>query len=185
MSMKKFRDDYEIVTTVDDRGNPSRKAVYTGQYFEVSLDGAGVRKFRWQNLLLLAVTVGLHFGAGFLDNQGMRQFYIILPYAFAFLPMIYLGAGVFRLPGEVRPFRREEVELSFNRMRSSRIGLIIFLGLGALGEAGFFLFTSALEQPALEILFLALELIAAAAVYLMFRLQQPVRVYPSTDLASE
>jgi hypothetical protein len=133
------------------------------------------------NFLLLAVIVGLHLGAGFLNNHGMRQFYIILPYAFAFLPMIYLGASVFRLPGEIRPYRREEVELSFNRIRSSRIGLLVFLGLGALGEVGFLVFSSAIEQPALEISFLSLEILTIAVVYLLVRLQQPVSIHPGPD----
>jgi hypothetical protein len=185
MSMKKYADDYEIVVTTDEKGREIKKPVYRGDHFEVSLDENGLRQLKNRGLLLVAAIVVLQVGGGFLGNQGMNQLYISLPYAFVFLALFYLAEGVLRVPKEKRPYRRDEIGLSFDRIKTASSILMILLGVGILGEIIFLLFVSVRDQRVPEYLFLSLEVLAAAAAYFLIRLQKPIRVQPSTDQEQE
>lgn len=179
--MKKYKDDYEIIVTEDEKGREIRKPVYRGDYFEISLDENGLRQFRRQCLLLLAPIVVLHTSGGFVGNGGMNQLYISLPYVFVFLALFYLAEGVLRLPKEKRKYRRDEVGLSFDRIKTASNILMILLGIGILGEIIFLLFSSVRDQRGLEFLYLSLEVLSAAVVYFLIRWQRPIRVETISD----
>ncbi|HKJ28434.1 MAG TPA: hypothetical protein VJ965_12400 [Anaerolineales bacterium] len=176
--MRRFKDDYEIVSTVDERGREKREAVYRGVYYEVSLDEGGLRRLRRLSALLVAVIIVLHLFAGFLNNRGMYQFYIALPYVFAFFPLYSQFVGILRLPKAVRPYRRDEVALSIDQIKTASKFLLIFLGVGTLGEAVYLLFFAAADQQRFELLFFMLEIVATTASFFLYRVQQPVDSWP-------
>jgi len=179
--MKKYAGDYETVVTKDDKGYEKQIAVYHGDYFELALDKEGIVHFRKYCVLLLAAIVVMHISGGFVGNRGMYQFYIALPYVIAFYPLLYLAAGILRLPKEKRKYRREEIGLSFDRMKTASIILMIFLGIGVLGEITFLLFVSVGDQSVLEFLYLSLEALAAAAVYFLISLQRQIHIQTCID----
>lgn len=181
MVMKRFADDYETVVTIDEEGNEKKSAVYCGDYYELALDEEEILKFRKRSLLLLVVITALQIGAGFINNPGMYQFYIALPYVIAYFPLIYMAAGILRLPKEKRKYRRDELGLSFDRIKTTSRAILIFLIIIVLGEIIFILFLSADSQNLLEYLYLALEIIAAAAVYFLIRLQKQIRILPCNE----
>ena len=179
--MKKYAGDYETVVTKDDKGYEKQIAVYHGDYFELALDKEGIVHFRRYCVLLLAAIVVMHISGGFVGNRGMYQFYIALPYVIAFFPLLYLAAGILRLPKEKRKYRREEIGLSFDRMKTASIILMIFLGIGVLGEITFLLFVLVGDQSVLEFLYLSLEALAAAAVYFLISLQRHIHIQTCID----
>jgi uncharacterized membrane protein len=175
-TMKRYADDYETLVTKDEKGHEKKIAVYRGNYFEFALDVEGIVHFRRYCVLLLAAIVVLHISGGFVGNRGMYQFYVALPYVIAFVPLLFMTAGVLRLPKKKRKYRREEIGLSFDRMKTASIILMISLGIGVLGEITFLLFGSVGGQGVLEYLYLTLEALAAAAVYLLISLQRQIHV---------
>jgi hypothetical protein len=120
----------------------------------------------------------LHVGGGFVGNQGMYQFYVALPYVLAFLPLMYMAMSILRLPKEKRRYRRDEIGLSFDRMKTTSILLMILLVAGVLGEIAFLLFMSDGSQNMLEYFYLALETFAVVAVYFLTSLQRQIQVQP-------
>ena len=181
MATKRYADDYETVITSDENGNEKKTAVYRGEYFEFSLDEEGIIRFKRNAILLLAAIVLLHVGGGFVNNQGMYHFYIALPYVTAFFPLLYLAVAVLRLPKEKRKYRRDEVGLSFDRMKASSYILMIFLGFGVLGEIAYLLFISVRDANMLEYLYLTLLVITAAALYILITLQRQIRVQACSE----
>ncbi|MGV8026310.1 MAG: hypothetical protein AB2L18_07130 [Anaerolineaceae bacterium] len=179
--MKRYADDYETVVTKDEEGHEKKIAVYRGDYFEVALDEEGIVHFRRNCFLLFAGIVFLQICGGFVGNRGMYQFYIAIPYVLAFFPLFYMAAGVLRLPKEKRKYRRDEIGLSFDRMKIASIVLMTFLGIGVLGEITFILFVSVRDKGVLESIYLALEALAATAVYLLISLQKQIRVQPYSE----
>jgi hypothetical protein len=177
--MKKFKDDYDIVTTTDENGNEKKTAVYRGNLFEISLDDQGIVRFRRNCFLLFAVIAVLHLSGGFVANPGMFQFFVALPYVCAFFPLIYLVLAMMRLPKEKRQYRRDEIGLSFNRLKISSFILLILLGMGVLGELVFLLFFSLGIRSVTEYIFLAIELLTAAAAYFLITLQRQILIKPS------
>ena len=179
--MRKYKDDYELVATEDENGKETLRPVYRGGYFEVSLDEQGLLKLRRTSLILLVPILGLQIAAGFLNNQGMYQFYISLPYVFSLISLFYFGWGILQIPKEKRPYRREEVDLSFNRMKSSSRILLILLAIGIIGELIFLIFFSAGVDMVLEFIFLLLEVLAVIAVFFQIRLLKPIIVQAETE----
>ena len=174
--MRKYRDDYETVITIDDDGKEKRTTHYRGDYYEVDLNEQGLTDFKRRNGLLLVLVIALHISAGFLGNLGMYQAYIALPYVFAIYPMFNILTGVLQLPKEKRMYRRDEVDHSFNRMKTASIILIALLGIGLLGEIAFLLFGGSNARAGQELLFLALEVGTTFLAWLMLILQKKINI---------
>jgi len=125
--MKRYTEDYEIEIIEDEKGREKTIARYRGNYFETVVSEQDLIRFKRFGLLLTVPIIALHIGAGFIANPGMIQFFVSLPYVITFLPLYFLTAGMLRVPKTKRKFRRDEVELSFDRVRSASIFLLIFL----------------------------------------------------------
>lgn len=178
MATKRYADDYETVITTDEKGNEKKTAVYRGEYFEISLDEEGFARFKRNCLLLLATIIVLHISGGFVNNPGMNQFFVGLPYVTAFFPLLYLALAILRLPGKKRKYRRDEIGLSFDRMKTTGFILLILLGMGVLGEIAFVLFTSMGDQALLEFLYLSIAVLTSATVFLLITLQRQITILP-------
>ncbi len=182
MSLKKYADDYEIIEALDEKGNQKTITVYRGPYFELRPDQADVAKFKRHSLLLLIGVTFLHLSAGFVNNSGMYQFYIALPYVIAFFPILYITRGIFRLPKQVHDLHRDTVELSFGRMKISSYALTTILGIELLGEFGFILFLINKGQGLPDYLFLLLEIFALVGIFAMIKMQKSIHVQPESKI---
>jgi len=167
--MKRYADDYKVVIEEDEKGREKKAAVYQGKYFEITVDEESLSKFRRNCLLLGALIILAHVVSGFLANQGMYNFFVSLPYVFSFLPLYFLAAGILRLPAKKRKLRRDEIGLSFERMKSASTYLLVLLGIGVVGEIIFLVWFME-GWNVLEYAFLLLGLLTAAAVYILIRL---------------
>jgi hypothetical protein len=92
----------------------------------------------------------------------------------AFFPIVYLAAGIINLPREKRNYRRDEVGLSYDRIKSTTIITMVVLALGILGEVAFIAFFANPSFRILEFLYASLELMTLAGVFLIFRVRQKV-----------
>jgi MFS family permease len=178
--MRKYADDYELVVKEDEKGRLKKTAVYKGTYFEVVQDERTLKKFKRNSLLLLAITlIGFLLG-GFINNQGMRMFYIAIPWAAAFLPLYFLAFGIIRLPVKKRKFRCDEIGLTFDRMKKASIALFILLSMVVVGEI-IFLVGFAKEGLNLEYTYLVSQALTLIAVFIIIRLQDPIEVQASGE----
>lgn len=177
--MKRYADDYETVIKVDDNGNEKKTAEYRGEYIGISLDDEGLQKYKRNCIVLVAAIALLHIAAGFINNRGMFQFYIALPYAVAFFPLLYLAAAVLRIPRWKPQYRRDEIGLSFDRTKKSSIIFLIILVSSVLGEIYYLLVGSSEFQFMQEMLFLILELSALLGIYLINRQRSGIQIHNS------
>lgn len=181
MAKQKYSDDYELISSVDENGREKRETVYRGGYFEISLNENDLRRFRRFCAVLLVAIAFLHIIGGFVDNRGMYQFYVSMPYVLGFLFIFNLGQGIFHLPKEIRQYRRDEIGRSFDQIRIASKLLVIILVIGLLGEIAYIVFFSSQEIIMQEFQYLAVEALAIAAAYLLIRIQQPVNVQILSD----
>jgi len=180
--MRKFSEDYEIIVNQNENGKETKTVRYKGKYYEVLLDEAGIIRFRKNSLLLLAAIIILHITSGFLGNQGMYQFYVALPYVLAFFPLIYLSAGLLRLPKEKRNYQRDEIEFSYYRIKTASIFLAILLGIEVIGEIAFLLFSNATQSYEMDFSFLLIEILIFIGSLLLFNLQKQVQIKPLNEI---
>ena len=148
---------------------------------DYALTDGDIVEFRTLSIILLALMIVFHVGAGFIDNQGMYKFYVALPYVFAFFPLLYLALGVFHLPVETRDYRRDEIGLSFDRIKTTSRVLAILVGIGVLGGIIYLLFFAARSDVPFELLFLLLEVLTFLLVFLLIRLQRRVLIQNLTS----
>lgn len=173
--MKKYADDYEIVIVEDEKGNEKKTTVYRGAYYEIDVDQQRLDQLRGLSRFLLLGTALLHVGAGFVANPGMYQFYISLPYVLSFLPLYFLAEGMLRIPKEKRPFRSDEVGLSFGRMQKASPFLFFLLVAGVVGALIFIIGFAADPFPK-EWLYLLLETGALGCVFMILQVQKRIQV---------
>lgn len=179
--MKKYKDDYEIVSTTDKKGREKQALSYRGTYYEFRLDEDSMILFKRQSILMLVSIIISHISSGFVKNQGMYQFYISLPYVFAFLALWYMASGTLRLSTTKRKYRRDEIELSLDRMKIASNALMVLLVIGGLGELIFIAFSSMPENSLPDYLYLALNTISIAVLYFFIRSQRKIITQPCSE----
>jgi len=123
MAAKKYADDYENVTATDIKGRERKEAVYRGEYYTVNLDAEEIKPFQRKSLIITAGILILHLLGGFIGNRGMYQFYVSLPYVFAFLPLYFMFSGALRIPKEKRRYHRDETSTSYSHMKTAGNGI--------------------------------------------------------------
>lgn len=87
--MRRYYKDYKPDSKVLDNGRVLKNVSYHGDYYEYK---AGQKQFAVQLKRLLAgmvVYTLLFVGIGLLNSPGSRNFAVVLPYFFSFLPMAY------------------------------------------------------------------------------------------------
>jgi len=181
MIFKRYADDYETIITTDETGREIKQSVYRGKYYEVGLDQQGITRFNKISLLFLLAIIIVHVAGGFVDNQGMYKFYVALPYVFAFFPLLYMGAGVLRLPKEKRKYRRDEVGLTYERIKTSITTMIIFLAISLLGEFFYIIFVASPDQLTRELLYSASVLFSIGFLFSYLRLLSKINIRVDTE----
>jgi hypothetical protein len=183
MVYKRYADDYENEITIDENGRERKTPVYHGKYYTINLDLTGISRFKRTMTLLTIISAGLHVGAGFVNNPGMNHFFVAVPYVVAFFPLLYLFDGATRLPNNKPIFKRDEIGLTFDRMRSASIFLLISIGAGILGDILYIV----LMEPKIinELFYLQFELMALFGIYFVMRNQNAVQITEFKDEISE
>jgi hypothetical protein len=173
--MRKYIKDYENVVETDEFGFERKVAVYIGDYFKVNLDEENLNKYRRYSLFLVGMMIIGQLAAGFVATQAMYAFYVSLPYVFTFLPLYFLIDSSLRLPQEDRNFKRDEVELSFNRIKNASKFMLALVGVTIIGDIVFMILHSQGFELR-ELIYPVVEIIVAGLDYLLLRLHKPVTV---------
>ncbi|MBP7197268.1 MAG: hypothetical protein KBA05_07660 [Anaerolineaceae bacterium] len=160
--MKKYDSDYKTILSINKKGEQVRTYEYQGDYYKLPFDSAQMRKFKILFMLTLAGVILAHILGGVINNPGMRNFYVAIPYAFAALPIFNLFRSGIRLPIEDRKYRREEIGVTYERFTNHSLFLLIALGACILGEVVYLVFFSKGGAGANETYFLAAESAALA-----------------------
>lgn len=162
MGMKKYINDYKTILTVNEKGEQKKAYEYQGEYFILPFNSSQMRKYKTLFLLLLAGITAATIAGGIVNNNGMRQFYVAIPYVLTFLPIFNLFRSGIRLPVEDRKYRREEIGVTYERFSNHSLMIVIILGVCLAGELIYMLFFSNASHIPKEIYFFAAELAALA-----------------------
>ena len=129
MASKKYIKDYDLVEFEDEQGRIKQTVIYKGDYFTLNLEERQIKQSKRIFIILSFAVLLIHIAAGFVANPGTYKFYVALPYTIAFLPIFFLIMAAFRLPGEKRRYRKEEIGLSFDRIRKTSFLYLILTQL--------------------------------------------------------
>ena len=174
--MRRFTKDYELVTTTDGKGRGKTSMVYIGSYYNLDIEAAAYRTYRWLAWALLIGMVIFQIAAGFVNNRGMYQMYVAVPYVLCFFPLVYLSAGALKLPSATTHLRRDQAELSLGRMKKSGTALAVLNGLVVLAELAYLLLFGTAAELQRELVFLALMVLVCAANTLLLLKTRAIHV---------
>ena len=179
--MKKYVNDYKTVLSVNEKGEQIRTYEYQGDYFKLPFSTTQMQKLKRIFLFTLAGIVLAHIAGGIVNNPGMRQFYVAIPYVFTLLPIFNLLRSGIRLPVAERKYRREEIGVTYERFNNHSLILLIFLGVCLAGEVVYLLFFSDGSPAISEYNFLAAEIAALAMSLIIFFNVKKVVIIKATE----
>lgn len=135
----KYVDDYQVETYVNEAGKTKKRAKYVGIWtcFAKDDETASVKLWvaRALGLLLLACLMMVEL----VPNSAETSYLVVVPLALALLPLLYMAMGIFCLPFNRKPMRRDVHAHSFIRIGRSALAIIIFCGVSLIGRMIFHL----------------------------------------------
>lgn len=176
MASKKYIKDYDLVESEDGSGRVKKTAVYQGDYFHLKLEESQIKSFRRQILLLFMAACALHIGAGFINNPGLNRMYAAIPYTAAFFPLVFLAAGILRIPNQKRPYRNEEIGLSYKRIINMSRLYLIFMAIGIIGILIYLVFAANLQALDREAIYSGLVLATSVLIWIIFRKANEIEI---------
>lgn len=133
MAGRKYASDYRLEQHILPNGKAKSIPVYQGAYFEFA---ESPERLAFLKRVLLAGCGGvlLLLLPMLLDNTRLgRTVYVILPAAFALLPLGLLLAAVLRLQKTQSPFIREHRDKTDRRIRGATVALTVLLAVSCAG----------------------------------------------------
>lgn len=125
MARYKYKNDYKSVTTPDG----GTEYVYVGEYYE---NRVGRKQAVLCAACSLLITL-LYLAAGMQNGECGRTVYVLLPYAGAALPLIYLFAGCIRLLRNRSNLTRNQYETGLPRVKRSLVAAAALLCAALIG----------------------------------------------------
>ncbi len=123
--MKKYHKDYVLETEIGKGGKEEKRYRYAGDYYLFPGAEAEKKKIFIKNFIFVLLYFLLIITAGLLDNEGSRNFFIAVPYAFLFLPGVYLSLGTAASLKLDEKMQRSVYDKALGRMYRSCIGIMV------------------------------------------------------------
>lgn len=135
MRYKRYRGDYQV--QVDE--NKKRTFKYTGQYHELTASDEEISAYIKANLATVIVLVAMHLVMAFLNTDGSRSFYVLFPYLFSFMSVLFMISGMFRVlyRRERRLLELYDYEKGYSRIYHSISGCMVISGIIVIADIVF------------------------------------------------
>lgn len=166
----KYTKDYE--TRVEMKGNKKVETlIYKGKYYKFDISDAKFKRLKLVYILFSCLFFIAFVFIGLLNTNGSRQFYIILPYLFTFLPIFYEIMGTIKLLKSESKLTFVEYDTSVSRIRRSTIGILVFSMTSVIGEIIYLMSNKITDISSLEYTFLSGVLFLTISSFLFLQLQ--------------
>lgn len=133
MISKKYASDYTIEYHENARGRLKARAVYCGKYYAFSASDPEIKRVSLLFSGLVLISWPAFILPLFVISSAAHSWYIIIPHACVFIPLVYLTVVVFDLWTAVPPFTREKSEHISFRAPKAALFAIIFSGIATAG----------------------------------------------------
>lgn len=127
---------------------------YMGDYYDLPLAEGEKNKILIHHFIFLLCIISLLLLGGLLNNRGSRSFFLMVPYAFLFLPAVYLAMGIFYFRQVESRMELAAYDKSIARMIRCYRGLFYLSLYLCAGDALFLIQGGAGEELVPEIVFL-------------------------------
>ncbi len=180
---RKYKEQFEI-QTVETQNGLRKKAVYRGDYYLPAVPAEKLSRYK-AALKGSSLVMALFFiGMGFINNDGSRVFYVILPYAVLFLPIFFMLISTITFGKVKDKLTVPEYDKTVVRIRVTAMAAFILALAGAVGGLVFVLSGKGIT-PGREIIFLCGYLAIAFSAFLSIQIHKKVQYTPMEKTATE
>ncbi len=102
------------------------------RYYKLDINETDMKKVKRYNLIYFVGMFLFWLLAGLVNQDSSRTFYVLFPYYFIFLPIIYFGYGALNFWGLSANMDGVAYDGSVRRMHRSGLGIIIWTGINVL-----------------------------------------------------
>lgn len=167
---RKYKDYYEM-KTVETPGGTRRIPVYIGRYYRCDATEGARRSFAWSVLLLAVLAMAFLIAAGLQNGDFSRTFYITLPYAAQFLPVVFLISASFEFMATKGDLTEPDHRSKFVRIRTMSLTGLIFAGMTITGSVVYTILQK-MEIRTDDLLFLFFTIIIGSILGIIHFMQQ-------------
>lgn len=170
---RKYKEQFEI-QTVESQDGLRKKVVYQGDYYSATVPAEKMNRYK-AALKGASLVIALFFiGMGFINNDGSRVFYIILPYAVLSLPIFFMLISSIAFGRTKDKLTVPEYDKTVLRIRTAAIAAFISAAAGAVGGLTFIL-SGKSGTPGQEIIFMVGYLAIAVCAFLSIQIHKKVQ----------
>lgn len=150
MKERKYKEEYRIEVTMDQRGRDRRKAVYQGDDFYLP-ERAGKK---WVYAGMLTAYAFLYLFYMMLNSPGSHCIYVLPIAACAVIPSAYWAMGLFSMMRAPEKMTSTQKEKGIGRVMRSAMGCMILLLTACVGDVVFMIRSGkwTAELPAFSLL---------------------------------
>lgn len=134
MRKKEIKKLYRLDPQMGSRGRVKEVPVYIGGYYSFDKDVNTFRKVGIQTILSIILSITFFIIGALPDPQGLRQFYIAIPYVCIFMPLAYSGLGAGTMLVTKDMMTEVEYADSFDRVIKSALGIRVILAIVEVAE---------------------------------------------------
>lgn len=159
----KYRDHYQKITGVDRKGRAVNHYVYNGMRYVLPYDEKQKKKTNWMQIGLTALITVLQLVTGMINQDSSHTFWVVYPYIFVYLPLIFLLLGVISyLECGIR-IQEDQYDKSIRRIRRSVWGVIVLSVLAAVCDIVYLVLYRGSINMVREVLYLSGLLLTTGA----------------------
>ncbi len=129
MLKNKYKDDYSRFERLNGKGRVVEDICYTGDYYLLPFEKQQKRKTNLANLGFTGLLWAVQIGAGMVNQDSSRTFWIVYPYLFLYLPLAYLFLGAATYLEVSLRMQRVQYETGVTRIRRSLKGAMALSGV--------------------------------------------------------
>lgn len=168
MIRNKYANDYVIDYEKNSRGKLRATVVYKGKYFQYVESAATVQRAKIMISVLVVISWISFLLPMFLTSAAAHTWYIILPHACVFIPLIYMTAVLWMLWMTRPPLTREQSDKIALREPKTAFLMMLFSGIASIGFLFRMTFFFILMIPG-DLAFAICEFTLLFTSYLLFR----------------
>lgn len=170
MLKNKYKDDYKETQRLDHKGRMVKDYYYVGQYYELLIDEETKKSTNKKNIFYLILFLLFWILAGLVNQDSSRTFWVLFPYFFILLPIIYFGYGAVNYWAQSVKMEKMAYDTSVGRMHRSGLGVIIWTAINVLLDIIYIILninTAVIWKEIVYILFL-LGIVVSGVMYAKF-----------------
>lgn len=133
MISKKYASDYNIEYDENSGGKLKARAVYSGKYYAFKASDSEIKKAAILFSVLASISWLSFIIPLFVISSAAHSWFIIIPHACVFIPLIYLSAVAWDLWRVVPPLTREKSDHISFRAPKAALFAILFSGIATAG----------------------------------------------------